>query len=544
MLRGRQDSQCLGLHGYVPSGATERFVQAASNTSELTKTLDAILDEIQKTLPEGMHINKQLFRQADFIEHSIGNTTASLLEGGMMVLLVVVLFLASDRASIITLLAIPMSLVTAVLVLRFSGASINTMTLGGMAIAIGALVDDAIIDVENVVRRLRENRALPPGDRASPLKIVFDASVEVRTSIVFATFIILLVFAPLFFLSGVEGRLLRPLGVAFCVSLAASLLTALTLTPALCFYLLPTSATVARGSDPWVVATLKRAYSRPLNWAMRYPLAVTAPAGVMLVIAIAGVTRMGKSFLPEFNEGALVVGLVTLPGTSLDESDGLAHIVETTLMKHPEVKAIGRRTGRAEEDEHVQGVEASEIDLTLDMEAPERLGLPRRSKGELLEALRRDLAAIPGIQATFGQPIGHRIDHMLSGTRANIAVKIFGDDLPTLRNLARQVEDLMRDIPGVVDLSAEQQVEVPQVRVAFRRAALARYGLHISEAATALAAAFRGEVVGQVLEGRNTYDLALRLAASKQASSAAVGEVLGRHPIGLQGAHEGPGPHL
>lgn len=508
--------------------------QPAANTLELTKELDGVLDEIQKTLPVGMLINKQLFRQADFIEHSIHNTTASLIEGGLMVLLVVVLFLASLRASLITLLAIPMSLVTAVLVLRFSGASINTMTLGGMAIAIGALVDDAIIDVENVVRRLRENRALPPDQRGNAVKIIFDASVEVRTSIVFATFIILLVFAPLFFLSGVEGRLLRPLGVAFCVSLAASLVTALTLTPALCYYLLPTSKTVTRGGEPWVVVMLKRAYAAPLRWAMRFPLVITAPAVVMLVLAIVGMARMGKNFLPEFNEGALVVGLVTLPGTSLQESDGLAHIVETTLMKHPEIKAIGRRTGRAEEDEHVQGVEASEIDLTLDMEAPERLGLPSRSKDELLVALRKDLAGIPGIQATFGQPIGHRIDHMLSGTRANIAVKIFGDELSELRDLARQVEKLMREIPGVVDLSAEQQVEVPQVRVEFRRDALARYGLHIAEASEALNAAFKGGVVSQVLEGRNTYDLTVRLGEGRDASMAAVGEVLVDTPPGFK----------
>jgi CzcA family heavy metal efflux pump len=508
--------------------------QPAANTLELTQELDYVLDEIQKTLPEGMLINKQLFRQADFIEHSIHNTTTALIEGALMVLLVVVLFLASLRASLITLLAIPISLVSAFLVLRYSGASINTMTLGGMAIAIGALVDDAIIDVENVVRRLRENRELRPESRGNPLKIIFDASVEVRTSIVFATFIILLVFAPLFFLSGVEGRLLRPLGLAFCVSLAASLVTALTLTPALCFYLLPTSKTVSRSGEPWIVGTLKRVYARPLRWAMQYPMAVTLPSIAMLILAIFGINRMGKNFLPEFNEGALVVGLVTLPGTSLAESNQLARIVETTLMQHPEILAIGRRTGRAEEDEHVQGVEASEIDLTLDMEAPLRLGLKQRSKAELLVALRKDLAGIPGVQATFGQPIGHRIDHMLSGTRANIAIKIFGDDLATLRDLADQVEVQMSDIAGVVDLSSEQQVEVPQVRVEFRRDALARYGLHIAETATALNAAFRGGVVSQVLEGRNTYDLTVRLAHSAQASTDAVGQVLVDTPAGFK----------
>lgn len=508
--------------------------QPTANTLTLTQELDEVLGEIQDALPAGMLINKQLFRQSDFIEHSISNTTAALVEGGLMVLLVVVVFLASMRASLITLLAIPMSLVTAVLVLRFSGASINTMTLGGMAIAIGALVDDAIIDVENVVRRLRENGTLPEDQRRNVLKVIFDASVEVRTSIVFATFIILLVFAPLFFLSGVEGRLLRPLGVAFCVSLAASLVTALTLTPALCYYLLPNSKTVRSGGEPWVVVVLKRLYEKPLRLAMRFPMAVTAPAVVMLVVAVFGAGRMGKNFLPEFNEGALVIGLVTLPGTSLDESDGLARIVETSLMKHPEIKAIGRRTGRAEEDEHVQGVEASEIDLTLDMEAPERLGLPTRSKPELLAALRKDLASIPGIQATIGQPIGHRIDHMLSGTRANIAVKVFGEDLPKLRALANEIEGLMAEIPGVVDLSAEQQVEVPQVRVEFRRDALARYGLHVSEAADALDAAFKGGVVSEVLEGRNTYDLTVRLAEGNEANISAVRDVLVDVPSGAK----------
>ncbi|MDA0667814.1 MAG: efflux RND transporter permease subunit [Planctomycetota bacterium] len=506
--------------------------QPSANTLELTKVLDGVLEDIQATLPAGMLINKQLFRQADFIEHSIHNTTSSLLEGGAMVLLIVLLFLASLRASLITLLAIPVSLLSAILVLRFSGASINTMTLGGMAIAIGALVDDAIIDVENVVRRLRLNRALPKEKRHGILQTIFEASVEVRTSIVFATFIILLVFSPLFFLSGVEGRLLQPLGIAFCVALAASLVTALTLTPALCYFLLPNSPTVTRGGEPWVVKKLKRLYAGPLQWAMRFPMAITVPAVLLLAAALVGVSQMGKNFLPEFHEGALVIGVVTLPGTSLEESDRLAHMVETALMTHPEVAAIGRRTGRAEEDEHVQGVEASEFEVTLDMEAPERLGLATRSKAELLEALRKELASIPGVQATFGQPIGHRIDHMLSGTRANIAVKIFGDDLGTLRDVARQVEGAMQEIPGVVDLSTEQQVEVSQVRVEFNRDAMARYGVSIKQTSEALTAAFLGNVMGQIIEGSNAYDLTVRLEQGGNASLQAVGNVLVDTPSG------------
>jgi CzcA family heavy metal efflux pump len=508
--------------------------QPAANTLELTRELDGILDDVQRSLPTGMRINAELFRQSDFIAASIYNTTAALIEGGVMVLLIVVLFLASGRASLITLLAIPMSLVIAVLALQFAGASINTMTLGGMAIAIGALVDDAIIDVENVVRRLRENARLPVGERGQVLRIIFEASVEVRASIVLATIIILAVFAPLFFLSGVEGRLLLPLGVAFCVALTASLLTALTLTPALCYYLLPNSKTVQGGGEPRVVVWLKRLYARPLRWAMAHPWGITGPAVALLVLAIAGATRLGKNFLPEFNEGALVVGLVTFPGTSLDESDGLAELVERTLMQHPEIKSIGRRTGRAEEDEHVQGVNASEIDLTLDMDAAERVGRPRRSKRALLEALRRDLAGIPAVQATFGQPIGHRIDHMLSGTRANIAVKIFGDDLGTLRGLAAQVETLMQQIPGVVDLSAEQQVEVPQIRVEYRRESLARYGLGVDDAATALTSAFQGVEAGQVLEGRNTYDVMVRVDRGAETSLRAVGDVLVDTPAGFK----------
>lgn len=489
--------------------------QPGANTLELTAALDQAFDEIQASLPEGMFIDKRLFRQADFIQNSIRNTTTALLEGALVVALVVIAFLASGRASVITLLALPLSLLCAVLFLELLGGTINTMTLGGMAIAIGALVDDAIIDVENVVRRLRENAMAAAegnsGSRKSSLAVVFEASVEVRSSIVNATLIILLVFTPIFFLSGVEGRLLQPLGVAFTVSLAASLLTALTLTPALCLMLLPTSRTVRTGQEPWLVHALKRLYSRPLDWALAHPWRVATPSLALFAASALGAARFGRSFLPEFNEGALVVGLVTLPGTSLAESDALAQRVERALMRHPEIAAIGRRTGRAEEDEHVQGVEASEIDLSLDLEAPARLGLEVRGKEALLEALRADLAAIPGVQATFGQPISHRIDHMLSGTRASVAVKIFGEDLDELRRLGAELEALMRTVPGVVDLSSEQQVRVPTLRVEFDRQAIARHGLAIADVGAALALASGGRVVGQVLEGLNSFDLFVRL---------------------------------
>lgn len=517
--------------------------QPGSNTLELTAKLDVVMDQIQASLPQGMFINKNLFRQANFIEVSIHNTIEALRDGGIMVILVVVAFLAMFRASLITLLAIPMSLAIAILSLKLFGSSINTMTLGGMAIAIGALVDDAIIDVENIIRRLRENTGLPQTDQRPAFEVIFKASVEVRASIVFATLIIMLVFVPLFFLSGVEGRLLRPLGVAFIVSLAASLLTALTLTPALSYYLLPKSKALLKGHEPWVVQQLKKIYTGPLNWAMRHPWLVVGPTALLLVSSLVGASMLGRSFLPEFNEGALVVGVVTVPGTSLAQSDSMAHLVEVTLMQHPEIVAIGRRTGRAEEDEHVQGVEASEIDLTLDMEASVRLGLPRRTKAELLNALRRDLATIPGIQATFGQPIGHRIDHMLSGTRANIAVKIFGEDLLKLREVAKQVETVMREIPGVVDLSIEQQVDIPILRVDFNRKAIARYGLRIADVTTALQTGFRGDAVTEILEGRNAFDLVVRVGEPPKsgeldswmnATPETVGEVLVDTPEGLK----------
>src|SRR5215212_9683375 len=508
--------------------------QPGANTLELTKRLDSSLSEIQGTLPQGMVINRDLFRQANFISNSVHNTAAALIEGGIMVVIVVIAFLASLRASLITLLALPLSLVIAVLSLKLFGGSINTMTLGGMAIAIGALVDDAIIDVENVVRRLRENATLALEKRRSALEVIYEASAEIRASIVFATLIILLVFTPLFFLSGVEGRLLQPLGVAFTVSLAASLLTALTLTPALCYFLLPNSRTVRTAHEPRLVRGLKAAYERPLAWAMRWPWAVTVPTIALFILAMVGAARLGRNFLPEFNEGALVVGVVTLPGISLQESDKLANLVEQGLMNHPEIVAIGRRTGRAEEDEHVQGVEASEIDLTLDMDAPKRLGKPTRTKAELLEALRAELATIPGVQATFGQPIGHRIDHMLSGTRANIAVKIFGDDLPTLRQAAKQMESLMRAVPGVVDLSSEQQTEVSTLRVEFDRGAIARHGLHVKDVADALEVTSQGQVATQVLEGVNAFELVVRVGKPEQLSADAIGESLVGTPGGAK----------
>ncbi len=478
--------------------------QPQVNTLALTRTLDATLDEIQASLPEGMTIDRHVFRQADFIARAVHNVEIALRDGGILVVVVVLIFLANLRASVITLLAIPLSLVCAVLALSALGASINTMTLGGMAIAIGELVDDAIIDVENVFRRLRENHHLPPDQRRPALRVVYEASVEIRSSVVFATLIILLVFLPLFALSGVEGRLLRPLGVAYIVSLLASLAVALTLTPALCSLLLPRSRAVIHEREPRVVRVSKWLYRPILRGTLRHPWVIAVGCLLLLIGTAATVPSLGRAFLPEFNEGALVISAVTLPGTSLAESDALGRAVERTILTYPEVTGIARRTGRAELDEHAQGVEAAEIDVTYQLP-------PDRSKKAFLADLRRDLSTVPGMNITIGQPIAHRIDHMLSGSRSNVAVKIFGKDLYKLRNLGAQVKRVMAEVPGVVDLATEPQVDIPLVQIKLDRPAIARHGLTVEEVSQIIESAFLGQVVSKVLEGRFAFDLVVRL---------------------------------
>lgn len=478
--------------------------QPGANTLALTSELDAALDGLERQMPGGMKLNRHIFRQATFIEVAIRNVRTALLEGVLLVVLVVALFLANVRASFITVLAIPLSLVAAVLALHALGQTVNTMTLGGMAIAIGALVDDAVIDVENVFRRLRENAALPAARRRPNLTVVLDASVEIRRSIVFATLIIALVFTPVFFLSGVEGRLLKPLGEAYLVALLASLVVAVTVTPALCSFLLPGSRAVQPGHEPRLTHWLKARYARLLGPSLDHPWRVTAPAIGLLVLALAATPFMGRSFLPEFNEGSLTLTTSTLPGTALPESTQLAHLVDQALLRHPEVVNVGRRTGRAELDEHSLGVEASEIEVSLRMK--------ERSKEEFLAALREDLADIPGLSINIGQPISHRIDHMLSGSRAAIAVKLFGPDLYQLRTLGERVRQAMSTVPGVVDLSAETQTDVPELRVRFDRPALARHGLRVRDVEPALQAAIQGVAVTTILEGQTAYDLVVRLA--------------------------------
>ena len=461
-----------------------------------------------------MTVRRDIFRQADFIEIAIDNLTRALRDGGILVVAIVFLFLANVRAASITLVAMPLSLLAAVLAMKWTGATINSMTLGGLAIAIGAIVDDAIIDVENVFRRLRENVLRPEAERLPVLEVVYRGSSEIRGSIVFATIVIGLVFVPLFFLHGVEGRLLRPLGFAYLAALFASLVVALTVTPVLCALLLPRSKAVLSGHEPRWITRLKDTYERQLGWCLRHGSAILAGAAVLLVAAIGSFLWMGRAFLPEFNEGTLTISAVTLPGTSLDESDRLGAAVERLLLEIPEVTATARRTGRAELDEHLQGVESAEIDVNLKM--------AERPKEEVLEAIRARLSLVPGMNVTVGQPISHRIDHMLSGTRANIAIKVFGPDLGVLRELALEVERVARGVPGAVDVAVEAQANIPTVRVHFDRLALARYGQPAGAAAEAMRTAFVGREVGQVYEGQVAFPLVLRYPAEVQADLDAI----------------------
>lgn len=475
--------------------------QPGANTLDLTARIDRELAAIQATLPAGMKVHAELFRQASFIRVAVDNVIKALRDGAVLVVVVLFLFLWNLRATAISIVAIPLSLVVAIFAMKLLGISINTMTLGGMAIAIGALVDDAIIDVENVFRRLKENHHRPHAEQKSALRVVYDASKEIRASIVNATLIIIVVFLPLFFLGGVEGRLLRPLGFAYVVSILASLLVAVTVTPVLCAYLLPNSRAVQREEDSRLVVWLKARYAGVLGPVLAHPRRVLAGAVMALVFSMAAVPMLGSAFLPEFNEGALTVSVVTVPGTSLEESNAIGQRVEQILKTKAAVINTDRRQGRAELDEHAQGVNAAEIDVTLRDDT---------DKDALFEELRNEFTAIPGTNITIGQPIGHRIDHMLSGTRANIAVKLFGPDLYQLRQIGTQIRDVMAGVPGVADLQLEQQSDVPQLRIKADRSALARHGMSVGQLAEAIDVALNGEAVSQVLEEGRSVDLVVR----------------------------------
>jgi CzcA family heavy metal efflux pump len=500
--------------------------QPDTNTLELTERIDAELTAIEEALPPGMEINRGIFRQSTFIEAAVDNVVEALRDGAILVVLILFLFLWSARTTFISVLAIPLSLVVAIFALQLLGITINTMTLGGMAIAIGALVDDAVIDVENVFRRLRLNRHLPTDRRRPMAEVVFQASKEIRASIVIATLIISVVFVPLFFLSGIEGRMLRPLGISYIVSILASLVVALTVTPALSTYLLPRAKAMETERESWISRRLKKSYAPTLDWVVARPGPVVAGAALLTAAALAALPFLGRAFLPEFQEGTLVVSALTVPGTSLDESDRLGRRIEEILLSHDAVVETARRTGRAELDEHAQGVNAAEIDVRLDLQGFDY--------GTVLAELRAAVTAVPGTQVTIGQPIGHRIDHMLSGTRASIAVKVFGPDLYELRRLGSEVESLVAGVEGTVDVATEQQADVPQVRVTMDREAMARFGVTPAHLAEAIDVAFSGEAVSQVLEEQRAFDLVVRLAPRHRGSMEAVREARINTPVGSQ----------
>ena len=476
--------------------------QPDADTLELTAQIDGVLDEIEANLPQGLEIERLIFRQSDFIGAAVSNVLTALRDGAFLVVVILFIFLLNFRTTLISVLAIPLSLIFTIYVFWLFDIGINTMTLGGMAIAIGALVDDAIIDVENVFRRLRENWQRSPDQRIQARQVIFEASCEVRYPIMFATFIVIVVFVPLFALSGLEGRMLRPLGMSYMVSIFGSLLVALTITPALCSYLLRGDSLLGRKEDSWVVHNLKFTYAPLLRFAIQRPFPVLVLATILVVAALILVPFMGRTFLPEFNEGTLTITMVTLPGTSLKESNRLGTLAEEILLSNAEVLSTARRTGRAELDEHAQEVNASEMDVRFQLQA--------RPREEFLESLRNQLTIIPGAVFNVGQPISHRIDHMLSGIQAAVAVKLFGPDLLRLRTLAESVRQVMEPIPGVVDLQVDQQAHVPQTQIRLNREAIGRYGLSLEGVSEVVDIGLNGEVVGQILEEQQSYDLLVR----------------------------------
>lgn len=477
--------------------------QPATNTLALTDKIDDVILDIEKNIPKDVKINTRIFRQADFINASISNIQKTLWEGTAFVVIILFLFLTNWRATFISLLAIPISLIVAILTLKWLGFTINTMSLGGMAIAIGDLVDDAIIDVENVFKRLKENALLPKEKQKDKLQVIFDGSFEIRSSVINATFIIIVAFLPLFFLSGMEGKLLAPLGIAFIVALFASLIVSLTLTPVLASYLLTNDKMLVKEhKESWLVQRLQNAYSKALTKALKIKKRIIIGAVVLFALAVIIFSQFGRSFLPEFNEGSLVVSVVSLPGISLEESNKIGVQVEQALLSVPEIKITTRRTGRAELDEHAQGVNASEIDAPFTLE--------ERSRADFMEEVREKLSGVSGANITIGQPIGHRIDHMLSGTRANIAIKIFGDDLNKLFTLSNQIKNEIQTIEGVVDLSVEQQIEIPQIQIKANRNKLNYYGITIGEFNEFVDVAFAGEKVSEIYEDNKTFDLILK----------------------------------
>ena len=495
--------------GYASLNAEDAIILSISkqpniNTLEVTKNIERNLREIKKSLPADVKMDTKIFRQADFIEASVSNVARALVEGAVLVIVILLLFLGSFRTTIISVIAIPLSLLGSFIVMHLLGMNINTMTLGGMCIAIGSLVDDAIIDVENVYKRLRQNYLKPKEQRDSTFNIVFNGSCEIRTSILNATLITIVAFTPIFFLSGMEGRMLKPLGIAYIIASLMSLVTALTITPLLCKMMLTSDKYLTKQEkENWLAKNLSRVYGRSLEWALTHKKSILGGTIVVLLIALGLFFNMGQSFLPDFNEGSLTISAVCKPGVSLYENNNLGKIIERELLSIPEVTSTARRTGRGELDEHSQSTNGAEIDVNFD--------LKDRSQEEFLTEVREKLASVPGIASTVGQPLGHRIDHMLTGTRASIAIKIFGPDLTQLFMTANNIKAEIEGIEGLVDVSVEQQTETPELQIRANREMLARHKITMEEFNHYIDLAFSGEKVSEVYEGQRSFDLVLRL---------------------------------
>ena len=477
--------------------------QPKTNTLALTGRLDNALDELKANLPADVKVNSRIFRQSRFIESSLDNVKQSLIEGAIFVIIVLFIFLMNWRTTVISLVSIPLSIVASLLAIRWMGLTINTMSLGGIAIAIGSLVDDSIVDVENVFKRLRQNREMPEGERESIVKVVYEASKEVRMPMLNSTLIIIASFLPLFFLSGMEGRMLKPLGITFIISLMASTLVALTVTPVLSSFMLGSQNSDKTGREPALVRWLKKYYGKALNWSLGHKKTILCGVGTLLVAAVVMFFTLGGSFLPAFNEGSFTISVSTVPGISLEESDRMGRTAEKLLLSIPEIKTVGRKTGRAELDEHAFGVNSSEF------ECPFELG--RKTRKELTEEVRRKLAVLPGVNIEIGGPISHRIDAMLSGTKANIAIKLFGSDLNKMYEIGQKIKNSISGVEGIADINVEQQVERPELNITPKREMLARYGISLPEFAEVVRVMMEGEVVSTVYEGNRSFDLTLKV---------------------------------
>lgn len=494
--------------GYASRNASDAVILSISkqpniNTLEVTKNIEKNLVDIQKSLPADVKMDTKIFRQADFIEASVNNVARALIEGAIFVIIILFLFLGSFRTTVISIIAIPLSLLGTLIVLNLLGMNVNTMTLGGMCIAIGSLVDDAIIDVENVYKRLRRNHLKPKEERDSAFNVVFHGSSEIRTSIINATFITIVAFTPLFFLSGMEGRMLKPLGISYIIALLMSLVVAMTVTPLLCKMMLSNEKYLEKqDKESWLTRHLLNGYEKSLKWSLNHKTAVIFSTLALLGVSLGLFFTMGQSFLPDFNEGSLTITAVTKPGVSLEESNKLGKIIENELLAISEVNSTARRSGRGELDEHSQATNSAEIDVNFT--------LNERSQEDFLAEVRHRLGEIPGIAVTVGQPLGHRIDHMLTGTRAAIAIKIFGTDISELFMTANKIKDEIAEIQGLVDLSVEQQVETPEIQIRPNRDILARYGITMEEFNHFVEAAFAGEKLSEVYEGQRSFDLVLR----------------------------------